>query len=173
MSTHDRLILAMLAGIYKKLGIRDDINPDLVLASVFGDKEWGLRWEYGSLYEDRQLPQPPEVNETTVILDMYRFLTASYGRLSAPEKAKVDASPHGSYVKFQGFDGNNDLHYGIMHYLVEDLGRYGEHKPTGVLNSHSMGTIMRYRRMVPIMNRHDSHVRGSLTADQIIEVLNG
>lgn len=173
MSIHDKLILSMLAGIYKKLGIRDDINPDLVLASVFGDKEWGLRWEYGTLYEDRQVPQPPEVNETTAILDMYRFLTGSYGRLSATEKARVDASPHGSYITFQGFDGNNDPHYGIMSYLVQDLGRYSEYKATGAINSHSMGPIMRYRRMLPIMNRHDSHARGNLTADQIIEVLNG
>lgn len=169
MSAHDKLILAMLAGVYKKLGIRDDIDPDFVLAAVFGGKEWGLKWEYDSLYEDTAVEQPPEVKETCDILDLFRFLAGSYNALNSADKKKVDDSPNAASIKFGGFDGNNDPHYGIMCFLIKDMGRYSEHPEP--INSHSMGSIGKYRRMLAKLRRHESSHWAKLSAEEIIEIL--
>jgi hypothetical protein len=42
LSNGEKLILVMLAEIYKSQKIKGQIDPDLVLASIFNDKVWGF-----------------------------------------------------------------------------------------------------------------------------------
>jgi len=171
LSDGEKLILVMLSEVYKHLGIKGEINPDLVLTSIFRDKAWGLKWEYGGLFNSKE-ESTPEVEETCDILNMYRVLTPSYEKLSDEDKKRVDkeAYPFNDNVKFQGFDGNNDPHFGIASYLVTDLKRFTEVQPD--LNSHSIATIDQYRRMLraykPML---DPYPHKGLTADQIIKIL--
>lgn len=171
LSEGEKLILVMLAGLYKKLGIKDDIDPDLVLASVLDDKTWGLRWKYQWLGNGEV--NPPEVDETVRILNMYRAITSSLHHLSPQEQARVQAEtdPFSGYLKFQGFDANNDDHYGVVHYLVHDLGRFSELDDSYQINSHSSGTLLTYRRMLEVLEKHGHERRTELTADELIEVV--
>jgi uncharacterized protein YfbU (UPF0304 family) len=174
LSDGEKLILVMLSEVYKHLRIEGEINPDLVLASVFGDKAWGLRWEYSGLFNSPE-ESPPVVQETCDILDMYRMLTRSYEKMSPDDKKRVEteAAPFNDYLKFQGFDGNNDEHFGVVSYLVRHLGKYDELRP-GDLNSHSISTLRTYRRKLETykpMVEDVLKLSDGLTADQIIKIL--
>lgn len=173
LSDGERLILVMLAELYKHHKIKGEIDPELVLSSIFKDKPWGLKWEYGSIFRgDSVESNPPAVQETCDILDMFRILTPSYDKLSDEDKARVqkEVDPFGNEYKFQGFDGNNDEHYGIVGYLVENLNRYGELNKHN-LNSHSSMTLPTYRRMLAQFKRIKLGPKYELDADQIISIL--
>jgi uncharacterized protein len=172
LSDGEKLILVMLSEVYKHLKIKGEIDPDLVLTSIFSDKAWGLKWEYGGLFNNQE-DNIPVVEETVDILNMYRLLTSSFEKLSEPEKKRVEAEVDvfKDYVKFQGFDANNDEHYGVVSYLVKDLRRFEELKDT-YLNSHSIATLTTYRNMLQVFNTMGpTYPRDGLSADQIIQIL--
>jgi hypothetical protein len=58
--------------------------------------------------------------------------------LSPEDLAKLakEAAPFGENVRFAGFDGNNERHYGIATYRVDDMKRF-QHFKGRDLNSHS------------------------------------
>jgi uncharacterized protein YfbU (UPF0304 family) len=74
------------------------------------------------------------------ILDMYRVIARAL-------KDGLTKS-NGSFTTFQGFDGNNDEHYGLASFWISQPGSWDEHKATNPLNSHSQGTLPCYRRML-------------------------
>lgn len=84
---------------------------------------------------------PDEVGrEVQDIFDMYRALHRAYeDGLKAPAGA--------FHPRFDGFDGNNDPHFGIASFLIDDLGLWAEQKARP-RNSHSRGTLMTYRKML-------------------------
>jgi uncharacterized protein len=148
------------------------IDPNLVLASIFNDKTWGLKWQYSSLFHSKE-ENPPVVNETCDILDMYRLLASSFDKLSASEKKRVqnESKPFDDYVKFHGFDFNNDDHAGVLSFLVENLKKYDELGGVA-LNSHSIATLPKYRKMLEVYKpMTNPYPHGGLTADQIIQIL--
>ena len=169
----ERLILVMLAEIYKANKIRGEIDPDFVLATAFSDQDWAFSWRYPGIF--RGDPEQPEiVDETCKILDMYRRITRSFEELPQAERDRVTAKSHpfDDYVKFQGFDFNNDPHASVVDHLVKHLERYDEVNPD--LNSHSSSTITQYRRMLErIQDFPMSGPNWQLSADQIIAVLKG
>jgi hypothetical protein len=114
------------------------------------------------------------VQETAAILDMYRALEPSSERLPRDEQERVEneAYPWGSVHHFQGFDRNGDPHFGVVAYLVEQLGRYAELKQRD-LDSRSSTTLPIYRRMLVRYAEitEGRCPRGGLTADQIIDIL--
>jgi uncharacterized protein YfbU (UPF0304 family) len=172
LSGGEKLILAMLAGIYKKLEIKHDIDPNVILAGVRSDSAWILQLQYGGSQEEL----PPKVKETCDILDMYRLIESSFEKLSKSEKERVtkESDPSGAYVKFQGFDGNHDDHYGILSDLVNVLEKYQERKG-GILDSHSQIQLHKYRKMLSVFQPiiEPSYPLDGLTADQLITVLKG
>jgi uncharacterized protein YfbU (UPF0304 family) len=98
-------------------------------------------------------------------MDMWMFLEESFTKLSPADMAKlaIEAAPFGENVQFTGFDGNNDRHYGVATYLVEDTKRFQHIKGRG-LNSHSQsvpGYLRMYRVFEPIRatlhSRDDCH----------------
>ncbi|MDR6190362.1 uncharacterized protein YfbU (UPF0304 family) [Agrobacterium pusense] len=89
--------------------------------------------------------------EVLEILDMFRAL--SIARNNGWKPSRVDAS------KFQGFDGNNDPHYFFADHLLNSRGLFAESAPNK--NSHSMGTISKYRRMLAVWKA--SHEKFELT----------
>jgi uncharacterized protein len=172
VSSGEKLILAMLAGIYKKLEIKHDIDPNVILAGVRGDNTWILRWEYGDMIDSSE-DLPPNVKETCDILDMYRSIEPAFKRLSESEKERVKSNPSGAYATFQGFDGNNDDHYGVLSDLVNVIGKYEERKG-GVFKSHSPVSLPKYRKMLAVFHSmSDRYPDGGLTGDQIISILKG
>ena len=172
LSAGERLILVMLSEIYKSNKIKGEIDPDFVLATIFNNEPWAFSWKYPSIVRSDE-KMPDIVDETCDILDMYRRVSRSFEKLSAADKAKVldESQPFGDYIKFQGFDFNNDPHAGIVGHLVRYLDRYDEINPD--LNSHSSASISQYRRMVTRAKAFPTSPNWELNAGQLVKVLKG
>ena len=104
------------------------------------------------------------------ILDMWHHIEGRYGRLSPDEKDKVDSAIHPHEAKFRGFDGNNEVQFGIARCLVGDMGRWTGFKDRD-LNSHSP-SIDRHRRMLNMFRpRRTSLSEDPLSQQELVELL--
>lgn len=166
----DRLILGLLLDIHKHLKIDGDINADFVADAVYGGHYWALRWEMPGLFHDHSDP-PKEVTETVDILDMWMFIEEGFEKLDNTEKARVQTEANMKHVRFVGFDGNHDNHFGIANFLVNKMGRFSNFKDRS-LNSHSR-TLPGYLRMLEAFKemRPELGFLNPLSADQIITLL--
>ncbi|MGI9361688.1 MAG: hypothetical protein ACR2O7_09005 [Parasphingorhabdus sp.] len=50
-------------------------------------------------------------------------------------------------TKFDGFDANNDDHYGVARTMIEELGEFSNSRQGVNVNSHSQSSLPRYRSM--------------------------
>jgi len=114
---------------------------------------------YAGLYDELFSPifeEKPEAiyTETQLILHMYRVINNAYVRLSPEEQAQIAMDA----IAFEGFDGNNDPHSGLITFLVEKKDLWDEYKDK-YLNSHSSLSIRKYRRMLEVYDKlgGDSH----------------
>ena len=171
ISDKDRLILLMLSEIHEKLEINGEIDPKFVRASILNNQLWGLAWEYAGIFLNHK-ENPDVVNETTEILDMYRLISTSIKKFDDVEidQIKADAYPFSDYIEYQGFDGNNDPHLGVVEFLVRDLQRYDELQGRETLNSHSQSTLTRYRSMLNVYRNltKPNYPSQGLNADQLV-----
>ena len=78
------------------------------------------------------------------------WTAGGYGKLSPSDKNTLekDAAPFGKDVKFRCFDGNNEPHFHIAHYIINDLERFS-HFTGRELNSHHP-SIEGYLRMYEV-----------------------
>jgi uncharacterized protein len=176
MKNGDRLILAMLAEIYKKLDISGDIDPDFVSDAVWSGQTWLLDWKYSPLFTAANA-EDSVINETCDILSMWRIIEQSYGAFTEEDKNFVSNNTTASIRNptFEGFDLNNNDHYGVADDLINKLDRFQEFKGR-YLNSHSVVSLPRYRKMYstfePIFKRLSISSAASLSAEQMVEIMN-
>lgn len=103
------------------------------------------KWIFDGLWEELSEGQCKEVLD---ILEMYSAITISYGQLKNKEEFQEDP-----WLKFRGFDGNNESHLmSYCHYFIIDLKRYeeltyGAEFPD--FNSH-LPSLDKYRRMLEV-----------------------
>lgn len=162
----ERLLAVMLADIMEHQKVESEIDPVFLKNQLASNSEWALGWKYDWLFRSNE--QDPVVIETADILSMFRALEAGVERLAEPEKSEL-AGHH--YAKFQGFDGNNDRHYGVAHTIIKDLDRFDEFAERG-LNSHSQSTLPAYRAMLRRYNEvMEAKNFGPLSADDIRKIL--
>ena len=171
ISGGEKLILTMLRDLYRRLNVDGEIDPDFVGEVLAGGHYWALDWEVQGLFhghrDDRRT-----VTETVDVLDMWTFLEEGYEALSTADKEKVRNSPsgYGSAVRFLGFDGNHDDHFGIAVFLIEKMGRFRRFAGRE-LNSHHP-VIDGYRAMIRTFEPIRATLIGrSMTADEVIAVL--
>lgn len=171
LSDGEKLILMMLADMYKHMKIKNgEFDPDFIVNTIVGDHLWGFNWRFTGIPFERE-ETPREVKETADVLDMWWFLERGYQDLSDGDKKKVQAATERTDVKFIGFDGNNENHFGIARYFVDDLQRF-EHFKGRDLNSH-MPSIEGYRRMFQVFEPMRATLADrSLNADEIIKIMN-
>ncbi|MDA9498425.1 YfbU family protein [Bradyrhizobium sp. CCBAU 11357] len=157
LSDGEKLILLMLADIYKAMKIKGEFDPDFISNTIFKDQLWGFNWELSGIpFEAAE--DPSEVRETTDFLDMWMFLEEGYEALGPAEKKQLekDAEPFGTDVKFPGFDANNEPHYHVASYMLNDMRHRFDYFKGRNLNSHSH-SVDAYKRMYrvfePIRNR--------------------
>lgn len=171
LSDGEKLILMMLADMYKHMGIKNgEFDPDFITNTIVSDHLWGFNWRFTGIPFERE-ETPRDVKETADYLDMWMFLERSYEDLSAADKTKVNAATERQDLKFPGFDGNHEDHFGIARYFVDDLQRW-EHFKGRDLNSH-MQSVDGYRLMFRVFEPLRSSVLGSrlLNVDEIISVM--
>jgi uncharacterized protein len=172
LSDGEKLILIMLCEIYEKLGIKKEVDPELVQNAIFDGNLWGLEWAFPGIF-DRSEPSDQAVYETVNVLDMWSFLEEGYEKLSPEQKERVkkESSTFGE-VRFRGWDGNREnVYIGIARFLVEHLGKFQKFKGRD-LNSHKP-YVAEYRRMLRVFEPlRKTLVDTILKVDDIIKILN-
>lgn len=147
ISPAERLILFMLAELYEATGVDGEIDPAFIKAAVGGGHSWGLAWRYdGLLGEDIS---EEVASETAKIMTMWRFIDNSLEALPKADRERLIDENHlrTEAPRFEGFDANEGSgHFGACHFLVIHLGRFEELRGRP-LNSHSAGSLPKYRRM--------------------------
>lgn len=173
LSNGEKLILAMLSDIHEHLKVEGDIDPKVVKAAIWGNKTWGLAWEFSWLFpEGNQTPE--SVKEVVDILEMWSIIESYYDRLSPEEQEVVKKSAYPYEVRFPGFDGNDETegeYMGIAIFLVDDLHRFSNFKGRD-FNSHCE-LLDRYRRMLVAFQPMRHQVPDTpLSAEQLASLLN-
>jgi uncharacterized protein len=173
LSDGEKLIILMLTDMYKAMKLKGEFDPEFISATIHGDHLWGFDWEYQGIPFERS-PTPPDVTETVDVLDMWSLIESAYAALTPANKAKLEkeAGVFGKNVRFHGFDGNNEPHYHIARYMIDDMRDRFEHFKGRDLNSHSP-SIDAYRRMYAVFEpvRSNLHDR-NLSVDELIAILN-
>ena len=158
----ERLILA---NQFKILSIIDEDNSE---GHKYSEDivTHGYEGFYDELYTGIYDPIPAEIcTETSDILDMYRGIETGIASLKEEEKKGLDLEK----IEFKGFDANNDRHYGFMKFLVDRGGRYDEYKGK-YINSHTMSSIDKYRRMFNVFKTF-GEFRHRMTADHLRKLI--
>lgn len=163
LSDGERLIVVMLAEVMQELKINKEIDPSLILTLAYGRDDWAIKHKYHGLFEEGQQTDP-EVRETIDILWMWGIIEDSLGKLSGDDATESKSWP---IRKFQGFDGNNDRHYGIASTLINEIGDFGNFKGRD-LNSHSQTTLPRYREMY---NKFNGYIQAGQAAPLSVDAL--
>jgi uncharacterized protein YfbU (UPF0304 family) len=166
----EKLILLMLSEIHQKLGITGGIDSEFVKDAIYYDKLWSLSWQMSGI-PFQQTETPAVVKDTVDILEMWDTIEWTFENLSDTDKEKVRSAYGDRDVKFLGFDGNNEDHYGTATFLVDKMGRFQRFKGRD-LNSH-MPSIDIYKRMYRVYQPiRSSVVPGvGLSANSVINIL--
>ena len=86
------------------------------------------------------------VEETKDILDLWKVVECAYRDLSPDGKESLVNMFRPGGISFQGFDANNEPHYFIAKFLIEEMGLW-QFFAGRELNSHSP-SIDAHRRML-------------------------
>ena len=171
-SDGEKLLLWMMGDLYKKLGVRGEINADFVTSALSDGHLWALKWELQGVF-DADSDRDETVTEVVEILDMWSSIESGIASLKKSDIAaasKVLGRDVGEY-RFPGFDGNNETEYlSVARFLIEKMDRFQEFKGRG-LNSHHF-TLSGYRRMLEVFLPIRAKLIGrSLTHEEIVRVL--
>lgn len=174
MSDGEKLILVMLTEVYKALGIKGDIDPQVVYEAVCSSHTWMLRDRHPGIFHG-EVDRPEDVREVAEILGMWDLVESSWAALPPDQRQRVsDEAPlRGHPPKFEGFDGNHDPHYGIAKAMVEKMDYFPFLKGRA-LNSHSQTSLPTYREMLrryDLVMRSGRGGRGLLDVEELISVV--
>jgi uncharacterized protein YfbU (UPF0304 family) len=173
LSDGEKLIIAMLAEIYKALRIKGEINPKFVMSAIYGGNLWGLAHQYSGLFGAEE-KRPEVVTETINILDMWRSIEDDWKQLSKSEQNAVIAEIPGISKKpqFTGFDGHDEIEYvSVARFFVEDIGTFQKLKGRDLDSHHP--TLRRYRAMYRVfepMRATLTSPEKTLSSAQMIEI---
>jgi uncharacterized protein YfbU (UPF0304 family) len=179
----DKLIIAMLADLFKNLKVKGEIDADLVMSALYRGHYWALNWQAAGMpthlfhnHEDKN----EEVTFVVDVLDMWDFIETAFQKLPKKDKDRIAAEvdgPFGKHVKFFGFDAHSQNgESGLLHiakFMVEKLGSFKSTFGGRDLDSHSP-MADKYRRMYRVFEPIRQTLMGTtpLSTDQLIKVLN-
>lgn len=164
MSDGERLIAVMLADLMLGLEIKGTFDATTLKQHVINNDLWTFNIEHGGMFSGDTGPTKSEVDETVDILKMFGFIKHSLDKLPFDDRVELEGNV---FLKFNGFDANNDVHYHIAKTLINDLGRFQEFKEVP-LDSHSEGSLANYRRILPVYKHVLQEAAGSaFTADHL------
>lgn len=145
---------------------KKEIDPDFIREAIYTNNTWGIAWKYNG-YEFEE-EKPAHVSNVLDVLSMYTTLKFSYDELSSEDKAIVDSSKSADWLKYRGFDGNNESRYlSAVNFLVINLDRFSDIGITPRLNSHTPA-LPKYMAMHAVWKSFDT---ANLTATQIVQII--
>lgn len=141
---------AFFANQNRILALLSEQNEDAANANHYNHladiAECGYEGLYYELLENISEGVSKEIcKETHDILTMYRIINSSIAKLTEEQRLSLEIEK----IEFEGFDANNDSHYGFMEFLIEKEGKYVELKDM-YRNSHNSYSIEKYRRLLEI-----------------------
>ena len=121
MRKSEQAILLMLCDLYRAPEDRV-IEHDLVEKA----NRHGHYWALDSLIELGDDDTTSYMNSTVSILDMWRVVECAIRDFSPEEKEQLTSELGRSIedLRFKGFDGNNEVQFGIASFLIKDFGRW-------------------------------------------------
>jgi uncharacterized protein len=168
----EKLIILLLTDISKRLKDDPQIDPNFIEQTIYSNQLWGFEWEFSGIPFERS-DTPPLVSETVDILEMFSLTMHHFGKLAPEQQQEIrDGLGYASHGldNFPGFDGNNDPHFGIARYLVEDLKRFKD-LPGATNNSHTQTSLPRYRKMLQTyLPMRDKLGFGKFTKEDVIAI---
>ncbi len=170
LSAGERLVALMLCDVLKALPQRSDreFDPEEVREIIGGGHLWALKSTYSWAF-NREMDDPTVVDEVYEILQMWEQVQESFDALVPAEKERVlkEADVIGDPPRYEGFDGNNDEHYGVAFFIIKHMERFDRFEKA--LNSHSRGTLPMYRRMLDVYKTLEPTGR-YLSANQLVGI---
>ncbi len=170
-SIAERLQIAILCDLGKAPKDRE-LDLDFIGRAVANGDLWAITWRYPGLQLDE--PEPPAVQHTCDILDMWSVIERSYANLPKADQTALAADKEVGVPRFQGFDGNTENALHIANLLVNKLDRWEEFKGRS-LNSHFPSLEMHERLLAvykPIWEATLANHGGyQLTAEQLRSIL--
>lgn len=170
LSPGEKLILVAMAD-----AASGEPHPAVDLAfvrkAIMGGHTWALGWKSPSIPQEDYSLEVAE--ETESILNMWSVLESHVENLTPEDRDKAKEAAYPFDLKFKGFDGNNDDHFSVASFLIQDMDRFDNFKDR-YLNSHSSGNLTHYRRMMPVYMEMQSKMGWSgrdWSAEQIGEVI--
>lgn len=176
LSNEQRLVVAMLAGIQRKLGIGDhddEVDPDFVTEALYHGQEWSLLERYAGLFHSE--PTPPHVAKVRMHIRMWSALEESYEALPRADQARIMAQvgPSACPPRFPGYDGREEqLLLVTARYLILNLHEHPNFADRADFNS-GCRMLPRYEAMIELFKEETANdeVGHLLSADQIARLL--
>lgn len=168
LSQGEKLILMTLA--HAQDG-KEKIDLAFIRAAILSGNTWALTWELSGV--PTQDVDPKIADETAEILSMWSYIEHCVAALSPEDQATLEKDAYPFSLKFEGFDGNNDAHYGVASFLIKEMKRFDEFRSRG-LNSHSQASLIGYRRMLPAYKdalAEKGFSSKPLSADKILKIV--
>ena len=165
MSDGERLIVVMLAEVMQGMKLNGKVDPALVETLACNGDDWAIKRMYSGFFKNEP-GTLEQVTETANILWMWEIIEHSLAELT---DAEADEAKGWHGTQFQGFDGNNDDHYGIAITLINKLGEFDSFKGH-TLNSHSMTSLPHYQAMYEKFDKY-RHAQ-PLSLDALRDVFN-
>lgn len=148
-SQAEKLQIAMLCEIYRKLNITDSYDPDIIEEAISSQNYWAINWQYSSISDGKDIPE--QVTLFVDVIDMYEILKYTYDNLNDEDKQQVAAAvsyfDEKTSLTFPGFDGNNESEYLGIGHMFKLMGNFEGSNLTK--NSHSPRATI-YRRMLEV-----------------------
>lgn len=170
----EKLIIAMLCDVMKKLGNSTGLDPIFIQESIRLGNEWAIEWKYSHIFASSDDETPSEVIEVFCILNMYSNLKSSFEALSDCERHNLTSealiSNEGPF--FPGFDSINETkHASLATFLVKDMNFSDSTRLTLQTSHHPM--LARYRRQYAEYERvlAEMQTEDTLDKDRLLRIL--
>lgn len=172
-SDGEKMLMLMMGDLFKSLKIKEvNSKPEFLEEVIYGGHYWAPKLDMQGVFHDH-VDNPEDVNHVVDVLDMWSFVEEAYERFDASQKAiiKQEVGDQVGFVKFTGFDGNNESsQMSIARFLVEKMDRFQRFKGRD-MNSH-YPTYDNYRRMLAVFEPMRSRLMGGgLNTKQVIAIL--
>lgn len=125
----------------------------------------GYEYEYPSVFDvhsDDQVINKEVCDETIDILNMFRKIDNAIALVSKDDEVIDEIEK----LKFDGFDANNGNHFYYTEYMITKQNKWDEYHGKDI-NSRSITSIDKYRRMLNAMNERLSDTKFDLNKDDL------
>lgn len=172
MDIKDKINTILLCDIAIHLGIKTDIDPEIVKSAITSGNVWVLKAEHAWLDSDE--PSKEDRDFVTSVLNMYRGLSNAFRKLNQDEQKELAKEHHlkihDGIIQIPGFDGNNESDYFSIIEAYQTFNRYPEQQQP-IANTHSH-TEHLYNAMLAEFAKIDAVNRSwDLSKEEISSVL--